>query len=254
MSEEFPFSSRPASGPNGEGSLILHEAGTPGDIEAASFALIDQECPEPRPFQGDAWTVARRIIHASGDTGILNSLIVPNGAVEAGLAALSSGAAVYTDTEMVRAGIPMRRLEPLGSMVECVLAQKGLAAFAEKSKTTRTRAGFQMLGDKLGGAIAVIGNAPTALIAILEHVKRGASPPALIVAMPVGFINAAESKELLLRYGGLNCITLRGRRGGSPLAAAAINALAGILAERSGRKDTMRWTQKDVYRTESNKK
>ena len=214
-----------------ENEILLNEAQTPDTIETASFAIIEEEIPEPRPFSGHAWQVARRIIHAAGDITILADLVLPDASVQAGITALAGGASIFTDTEMAKAGIPLRRITPLGCKVECVLSMNGLEHTAMEHGITRTRAGFLTLGSRLAGSIVVIGNAPTALLAVLDHVKAGGSPPALVIGMPVGFVNAAESKALLERNNDINYLTLRGRRGGSALAAAAVNALAEILLQ-----------------------
>ena len=206
----------------------LDPAATPEAIEARSFAIIEAEAPVPRPFSGHAWTVARRIVHAAGDLSLLPDLVLPDAAIAAGLHALASGASIFTDTEMVRSGMPQRRLLPLGCSVECALEQPGLAEEAARLHSTRVRAGFSLLGDRLGASIVVVGNAPTALLAILEYLENGGTPPALVIGMPVGFVNAAESKELLLQCPQIHSLVLRGRRGGSPLAAATLNALAAL--------------------------
>lgn len=206
--------------------ISFMECHTPEDIEAQSFAIIDTEIPEPRPFSGAAWQVARRLIHTSGDTSLVDVLRLPDEAVQVGVEAIRRGAQIFTDTEMVKAGIPMRRLLPFGVSVSCILAQPGIAEKAKQQGMTRSRMGIEMLGNKLGGNIVVIGNAPTALLALIEYVAAGGTPPALVVGMPVGFVNAQESKDLLLQTKSLPSLVIAGRRGGSPLAAATINALA----------------------------
>ena len=221
----------------------LDPASAPGDIEARSFAIIEAEIPHPRPFSGHAWQVARRIIHAAGDISLLPDLVLPDEAVAAGLRALACGATIFTDTEMARSGMPLRRLAPLGCAVECVLDRPGLAEEAKRLGKTRVRAGFALLGERISGSVIVAGNAPTALLAVLDYLEKGGTPPALVIGMPVGFVNAAESKELLLRCPLVPSLVLRGRRGGSPLAAAAVNALAAILAEEAGRSDPLRWKE-----------
>ena len=210
-------------------SVILDPCCTPDAIEARSFAIIDAEAPDPRPFSGNAWKVARRLVHTTGDPSLLTDLWLPDAAIEAGLAALKRGAPIFTDTEMVRSGIPARRLARFGNTVTCVLSQPELAEIAASRGTTRTRAGMELLGERLAGAIVAIGNAPTALLALVDYVKSGGPAPALVIGMPVGFVNAAESKELLLQQPELHSLAVRGRRGGSPLAAATVNALACIV-------------------------
>lgn len=218
----------------------LDAASTPEAIEARSFAIIEAEAGDARPFSGRAWLVARRLVHTSGDLSLLDSLHLPNAAIASGLEALEKGRPVFTDTEMARAGIPMRRLDPFGVRVSCLLSAASsapeIAALAAKKGITRSRAGMEALGSRLEGAIVAIGNAPTALLALLDYLESGGPPPALVIGMPVGFVNAAESKELLIERRQQPSLVLRGRRGGSPLAAATVNALACILAEERGLK------------------
>lgn len=227
---------------------------TPTEIEERSFAIIESELgldprsPAPTPlalelfphsggklpFTVETWPVARRLVHTSADYSLLPQLHLPAEAVRAGIEALRAGAPVYTDTEMARAGMPPRRLEPLGVKIACLLSQPGVAEYARAKNMTRSRAAFELAGaeGRLGGSILAVGNAPTALLALLDYLDGCASLPALVIAMPVGFVNAAESKELLLARPGLPCIAIRGRRGGSPLAAATVNALAELARNR----------------------
>lgn len=214
-------------------SVELDSACTPQDIENRSFAIIDQEMPPPRPFEGPLWQVARRCIHTLGDTDILDDLRLSAEGLEAGVAALLRGCTVYTDTRMAAAGLPMRRLTPLGVTVTPIMALPGLDELARAKKTTRSRAGLESLAGQMSGHIMVIGNAPTALLGLLDVLDQGASPPALIVGMPVGFVNAAQSKELLRRSPWPH-FTLLGRKGGSAVAAACVNALADLALEQRG--------------------
>lgn len=207
----------------------LDSACSPEEIEIRSFAIIEAEVKDKR-FSGEAWELARRLIHTSGDISLLDSFYLPDAAIRSGIDALKKGAPIFTDTEMARSGIPLRRLKPLGSTVSCILSQKGLAEHAREKECTRSRAAMELLGSRLAGAIIAIGNAPTALLALLEYVAAGGTPPALVIGMPVGFVNAAESKELLLHNSSVPSLIIRGRRGGSPLAAATVNALAIIAA------------------------
>ena len=176
----------------------LDPACTPEDIESRSFAIID-DLIRDKPFSGPAWEVARRLVHTSGDVTLVDSLHLPEESIGKGVDALACGAPVFTDTEMVRSGIPLRRLTPLGSVVSCILSQEGLANAVAGRQCTRSRAAMELLGDRLEGAIVAIGNAPTALLALLDHLDAGGKPPALVIGMPVGFVNAAASKELLLQ-------------------------------------------------------
>ncbi|EGY25165.1 precorrin-8X methylmutase family protein [Desulfovibrio sp. A2] len=242
----MPLTPDPARGtapPSIDADPRLQPAFTPGEIEARSFAIIDAEAGEPKPFTGHAWEIARRLVHTCADFDILPHLHLPDAAIATGVAALARGCAIYTDTEMARAGMPLRRLTPLGCAVACLHALPGTAERAQERATTRARAAMELAGERLGGAIVAVGNAPTALLALLDHLAAGGPPPALVVAMPVGFVNAEESKALFLERAallthlgphGLPCLALRGRKGGSPLAAATVNALAEIALRGRG--------------------
>ena len=203
---------------------------SPEDIERRSFAIIDEEAGDPKPFSGPCWDVARRLVHTTADFSILKDLSIPLAAVQAGIAALRRGCTIYTDTEMVRSGIPTRRLDPLGATARCLLSLPGAADRARDRGITRSRAAVELAGESLAGSILAVGNAPTTLLALLEHLDAGGEAPFLVIGMPVGFVNAAESKALLLARPQIPAIILSGRRGGSPLAAATVNALAVLAA------------------------
>ncbi len=207
--------------------VILDPAQSPDTIESRSFDIIDAEVPSPRPYEGELWQIARRMAHTTGDISIVHDTLLSQAALEAGVAALRQGCTIYTDTEMARAGMVARRLDPLGVKVECILKVPGVQEYAKEHGCTRSRAGIMLLKEKLAGNIVAIGNAPTALLALLELLEnqKDYAPPALIIGMPVGFVNAAESKELLAQSPHVH-MTLRGRKGGSPLVASVINALA----------------------------
>lgn len=200
----------------------------PGEIEAESFRIIDSEVPEPRPYAGFEWEIVRRMIHTTADFDMLNIVRFGNGAVEAGLQALRNQATIVTDTEMARRGIPMRRMTPLGCSVQCLMNDERVARRAHIHGTTRAFAAVDVAVSDIAPSIYVIGNAPTALIRLVEHMRGGRADPALVVGMPVGFVNARESKELLQQVE-IPYITIQGRKGGSPLAACVINALADII-------------------------
>ena len=228
MSKNKPAGKERLAEHGGQRYSLLDPAVTPTDIENRSFEIIDSEYPQ-KPFSGHAWEIARRLVHTSGDLSLPASLHLPDDAIAAGVTAIRSGAPVFTDTEMARAGIPVRRLTPFSCAVICILATEGTAKSAAAKGITRSRAGIELLGERLHGAIVAIGNAPTALIALIDQVRTNGIRPALVIGMPVGFVNAAESKEMLLQED-INALVLRGRRGGSPLAAATVNALAIIAA------------------------
>ncbi len=208
----------------------------PGAIEELSFAIIESEVPEPRPFQGAEWLVVRRLIHTSADFELLSRVRIHRDAIGAGTEALLRGGLVVTDTEMARAGITRRRIDSLGVDVKCFINVQAVATKAVEEKTTRSSAAVDYALSQLDGGIYAVGNAPTALLALLKRVREGRCRPALIVGMPVGFVNAAESKEKLMKQSDIPFITIEGRKGGSALAAAVINQLAVLaLAEKGGR-------------------
>lgn len=211
----------------------------PADIEARSFAVIESEVPEPRPFAGAQWSVVRRLIHTSADFDMLTLARFSPGAVEAGVDALTRCAAIVTDTEMCRAGIPERRLLALGTAAQCFMGHPKVAEAAQAAGVTRARMAVDLAAElyppsRGPGPILAVGNAPTALLRILELFRAGRLAPSLVIGMPVGFVHAAESKEMLLEEKGLPSIVIAGRKGGSSLAAATVNALAELaLAGRS---------------------
>lgn len=206
----------------------------PMDIERESMRIIDAEVPEPRPFAGAQWLVVRRMIHTTADFELLDLARFSPGAVQAGVAALAAGCALFTDTHMARCAIPLRRLAPLGCSIACFMDDPEVAGRARSEGITRARAAVDHAAGRMDGAILVVGNAPTALLRILEHVQAGRMAPALVVGMPVGFVNAAESKELLMAQDAIPYITIAGRKGGSSLAASVINALLKLAREKSG--------------------
>ena len=170
--------------------------------------------------------VAVRMVHACGMADVIALLAHSTGAASAGRRALEGGAPVICDAEMTRAGVTTSRL-PARNRVICTIAAPGLGDRARARATTRSAAAVDLWRPDLAGAVVAIGTAPTALFRLLELLDEGAPAPALVVAMPVGFVGAAESKDALISRGGAPpYIAVRGRRGGSALAAAVVNALA----------------------------
>lgn len=207
---------------------IIIQNVSPDTIEAESFRIIDSEVPAPRPFEGIHWEIVRRMIHTTADFEMLDIVRFGGNAVQSGLDALKSGCTIVTDTEMARRGIPMRRMDPLGCKVECLMNDERVANLARFHGTTRAFAAVDVAVSDIAPAIWVVGNAPTALMRLVEHIKGGRATPALVVGMPVGFVNAAESKALLMQLD-TPFVSIEGRKGGSPLAACVINALAHVL-------------------------
>lgn len=205
----------------------------PGEIERRSFAIIDSEVPEPRPFQGAEWAVVRRMIHTTADFEMLSLVMFHQKAVSEGIAALRHGCAIVTDTEMACAGIGRGRIDRWGCTVECHMGDAEVVLRAREKGITRARVSVDLVARRMNGGIFVIGNAPTALLRLLDYIKEGICHPALVVGMPVGFVNAEESKELLMTQEKAPYITIRGRKGGSAVAASVVNALA-ELAKTAG--------------------
>ena len=193
-------------------------------IYAKSFAIIRREADLAR-FSGAEERVAVRIIHACGMVEAAADILFTPGAVEAAEAALRGGAPVLCDARMVADGVTRRRL-PAGNDVICTLTDPRVPALAERLGTTRTAAAVELWRDHLAGAVVAIGNAPTALFHLLELIRAGGPKPAAIVGMPVGFVGAAESKAALVEAALVPAMIVRGRKGGSAMAAAAVNALA----------------------------
>jgi precorrin-8X/cobalt-precorrin-8 methylmutase len=196
----------------------------PGAIYERSFALIEAEADLAR-FPTEMRRLAIRLAHAAGDTTILRDLAWSEDAVAAGKQALAGGAPILVDSKMVAAGIIAGRL-PAQNDIVCTLGDPRTAELARSLETTQSAAAIELWRPHLAGAVVAIGNAPTALFHLLEMIAGGAPRPALVLGFPVGFVGAAEAKAALCEFGGVDLITLGGRRGGSALAAAAINALA----------------------------
>lgn len=193
------------------------------EIYRRSFAAIRAEA-DLSGLPDDVARVAVRMIHACGMTDLVQDLVWSPGVVERARSALLGGAPVLCDARMVASGITRKRL-PAGNEVVCTLGDPGVPDLAARLGTTRSAAALELWRDRLDGAVVAIGNAPTALFRLLELVEEGAGRPAAVLGIPVGFIGAAESKEALAASG-LDHLAVRGRRGGSAMAAAAVNAVA----------------------------
>ena len=192
-------------------------------IYRRSFAIIRSEADLAR-FSPIEERVAVRVIHACGIVDAAADLVFSPSAAEAVREALRSGAPIFCDARMVAEGITRARL-PAKNDVICTLSDPSTPELAAKLGTTRTAAATELWLPRLGSSVVAIGNAPTALFRLLEIIAAGAPRPAAIIGMPVGFIGASESKEALIGSG-LPAIVMRGRKGGSAMAAAAVNALA----------------------------
>lgn len=203
----------------------------PEEIEALSFRIIDQEAGE-HGWAEEEWQVVRRVIHTSADFEYARSMVCSERAVEHGIAAIRSGAGIVTDTTMALSGIAKQRLLPFGCEVTCHIADADVGALAQREGVTRSVIAMRKAIRNPNNRIFVIGNAPTALFELLRLIRGGEVKPSLIVGLPVGFVGAEESKNELASTGhGIPFITNMGRKGGSNVAAAVINALA-IMAAR----------------------
>ncbi len=192
----------------------------PEEIYRRSFATIRAETPLDG-LPPSLAEVAVRIVHACGMTDVAGDLAYAGEPAEAARNALTDGAPIFTDSRMTADGIIRSRL-PAANAVICTLDK------AEAQGTTRSAAAVDLWVERLGGAVVAIGNAPTALFRLLELLAEGAPRPAAILAFPVGFVGAVESKEALIQHADVPYLTLPGRRGGSAMAAAAVNAIAGL--------------------------
>ena len=194
-------------------------------IYRQSFATIRAEADLSR-IPADLEKLAVRVIHACGMVDIVDDLRFSAGAGAAGRAALAGGAPILCDARMVAEGITRARL-PAKNRVVCTLGEAAVPELARKLGNTRSAVALELWRDQLAGSVVVIGNAPTALFYLLDMLDAGAPKPALILGFPVGFVGAAESKAMLAENSrGVPYVVVHGRRGGSAMAAAAVNALA----------------------------
>ena len=210
----------------------LHYERDPAAIYAASFATVRAEARLGR-FDADTQALVIRLIHSCGMVEIADRLALSPNAIAAGRAALQAGKPVLCDCEMVGAGI-IRRYLPADNPVIVTLNDPSVPDRAQNIGNTRSAAAVELWRDHIDGAVVAIGNAPTALFHLLELLDQGWPKPACILGFPVGFVGAAESKaELAANPRGCDFVALRGRRGGSAMASAAVNALAaGLIEER----------------------
>ncbi|MDO8427528.1 MAG: precorrin-8X methylmutase [Deltaproteobacteria bacterium] len=193
-------------------------------IEEESFRLIGTELDESRmpPLE---LPIVKRVIHTTADFEFKEILCFSKGAIEAGIDAIRAGRPIIADVRMVEAGIMRYRLDPFGVKLYCFSSDKDVEAMAKEENITKTAASMRKATRLLEGSIVAIGNAPTALFELLRLIKAGASRPALVIGVPVGFVGAAEAKGELVKSG-INHIATIGRKGGSTVAVAIVNALA----------------------------
>ena len=201
----------------------------PDEIEKRSFEIIDRELP--RPLDPAVAPIVKRVIHATADFDFADSLRFSEGAVEAGLGALREGAVIVTDTTMAQAGINKRALATLGGEARCFIADAAVAEAAMRLGVTRSAAAADLAAQIDRPLILAIGNAPTALARACELIDEGRLSPRLVIGVPVGFVNVVRSKEMLMESRAPHIVAL-GRKGGSTVAAAILNALIYMIAER----------------------
>lgn len=194
------------------------------DIERESFRLIDAEMGE-HGFPPDQWSVVRRVIHTTADFEYADRLRFHPSAIASAVLGLRSGTKIYTDTRMIQVGLSPWRLTWFGNEVCTPVLQPESQRWAEEQGTTRSVAAFRHVARELSGSIVAVGNAPTALLEVIRLVREEGIRPALVIGAPVGFVQAAESKEALIRLTALPSIAVEGRKGGSTVAVAILHAL-----------------------------
>jgi len=204
---------------------------TPQEIESESFRIIDAEADCRERFSAEQWQIVRRMIHATADFDFMHSVRFHPQAVASGCAALKNGATIYSDTGMLAAAIGKGAKDRWGCEVITLVADDEVLQESLATGATRSALGLRKAAPRLTGAIVAIGNAPTALHEAITLCSRGLLQPALIIGLPVGFVEARESKERLWASG-LVCLTNIDRKGGTPAAAATLNALMRLLPQR----------------------
>lgn len=211
-----------------DGSLVSKYALGPDEIEAKSFQIVEELMP-PVVCTPDERHVVVRVVHATGDPGIATSVRFHPRAIDSGTQALRDGAPIFTDVRMVSVGITQEVVRSFGCQINCAITDPEVAAMAKELGTTRSIAAMRYFGSALTGSIVAIGNAPTALLALLDMIDGGQARPALVVGTPVGFVASAESKDELMKRD-IPYVSIKGYRGGSPVAAAIVNAIYHLAA------------------------
>jgi len=197
---------------------------TPHEIEQESFRIIETEAGPHERFSDDEWAVVRRIIHATADFSIIKTIRFNPAAIASGLHALRAGRSIYTDTEMLAAGINKKALGKWGCQIVCLVSDEEVRKKSAQTGATRSALAIRKAAKRVQGGIIAIGNAPTALHEAITLFEKGVLKPALIIGMPVGFVEARESKQRL-SLSRMPHITNLDRKGGTPATAATVNAL-----------------------------
>jgi precorrin-8X/cobalt-precorrin-8 methylmutase len=201
----------------------------PQEIEGKSFEMITEELGE-HPFTEEQYPVVQRVIHASADFELGRSMVFHPKAIEAGIAAIRAGQQVVADVQMIQAGVSKDRIRQFGGDVHVYISDPDVMEEAKRLNTTRAIISMRKAIQAGEGGIYAIGNAPTALLELIRLVKEGAAKPGLVIGMPVGFVSAAESKDELRKLD-IPFITNIGRKGGSTIVVAALNAIS-LMAVR----------------------
>ncbi|KZE63533.1 precorrin-8X methylmutase [Paenibacillus jamilae] len=201
----------------------------PQEIEGKSFEMITEELGE-HPFTAEQYPVVQRVIHASADFELGRSMVFHPKAIEAGIAAIRAGQPVVADVQMIQAGLSKDRIRQFGGDVHVYISDPDVMEEAKRLNTTRAIISMRKAIQASEGGIYAIGNAPTALLELIRLVKEGAAKPGLVIGMPVGFVSAAESKDELRKLD-IPFITNIGRKGGSTIVVAALNAIS-LMAVR----------------------
>jgi precorrin-8X/cobalt-precorrin-8 methylmutase len=201
----------------------------PDKIYDYSFSIIAEEMGD-HDFSEDEWKIVRRVIHASADFELGRSVIIHPNAIQAGVEAIRKGRHVIADVQMIESGTGKKRFQKHGGDVHCYISDPDVMVEAKRLKTTRAIISMQKAVKENEGGIYAIGNAPTALLELIRLIKEGIAKPDLIIGMPVGFVSAAESKEELAKITEVPFITNVGRKGGSTVTVAALNAIS-LLAD-----------------------
>lgn len=214
---------------------ILKNPVSPERIEALSMACIESEAPA-HSFSDEEWTVVKRMIHTTADFTLMNDVVFSPGSVDSAVIALRAASPIYTDANMIRAGLSLPRLKSAGSgyepdKIHCHVADVDVAVRAKEAGLPRSLFAVRKAAPMLQDGIAVFGNAPVALLELNRMVIKKGVVPALVIGMPVGFVHVVESKEELMTLG-VPFIAIRGRRGGSPLAVSVVHALCAIAANK----------------------
>ncbi|ASS92663.1 MULTISPECIES: precorrin-8X methylmutase [Peribacillus] len=201
----------------------------PDKIYDYSFSIIAEEMGN-HDFSEDEWKIVRRVIHASADFELGRSVIIHPNAIQAGVEAIRKGRHVIADVQMIESGTGKKRFQKHGGDVHCYISDPDVMVEAKRLNTTRAIISMQKAVNENEGGIYAIGNAPTALLELIRLIKEGIAKPDLIIGMPVGFVSAAESKEELAKITEVPFITNIGRKGGSTVTVAALNAIS-LLAD-----------------------